>query len=78
MAVNNAELYNKLVKRRFFKHNRQPLEIQAGVNPSLIEKVLTQSHETIPRNNINIGFIGSLAWWQGVDILVRALEIVKK
>ena len=77
VAVNNAELYNKLVKRRSFKHNREPLEIQAGVNLSLIKKVLTQSHEKIPRNNINIGFIGSLALWQGVDILVRALEIVK-
>lgn len=77
VAVNNAELYNKLVKRRSFKHNREPLEIQAGVNLSLIKKVLTQSHEKIPRNNLNIGFIGSLALWQGVDILVCALEIVK-
>ena len=77
VAVNNAELYNKLVKRRSFKHNREPLEIPPGVNPSLIKKVLTQPHEKIPRNKINIGFIGSLFWWQGVDLLVRALEIVQ-
>lgn len=77
VAVNSAEIYNKLVKRRSFKHNREPLEIPPGVNLSLIKKVLTQSHEKIPRNNINIGFIGSLNWWQGVDILVRSLKIVK-
>ena len=77
VAVNSEEMYHKLIKRRLFKHKLEPLEIPPGVNPSLIKKLLTQPHEKMPRNNINIGFIGSLAWWQGVDLLVRALEIVQ-
>ncbi len=77
VAVNSEEIYHKLIKRRSFKHKLEPLEIPPGVNPSLINKVLTQPHEKIPRNNINIGFIGSLAWWQGADLLVRAMEIVQ-
>jgi len=78
IAVSSRTFYNKLVRRRSFAHSDEPLIVSAGVNLSLIEKVKRQISKSSLKDTIDIGFLGSLAWWQGVDILVQATAILKK
>ena len=52
--------------------------ISAGVNLSLAEKVKRQISKSSLKDTVDIGFLGSLAWWQGVDILVQAAAILKE
>jgi len=78
IVVSSRIFYNELVRRRSFIHNDEPLIISAGVNLSLIEKVKRQISNSLPKNTIDIGFLGSLAWWQGVENLVRAITLLNK
>ncbi len=72
IGVNGKSIYNELVLRRRLMHKRKPLEIPPGVNLKLIKKINDQT-EKVSQGAINIAFIGSLQWWQGVDILVEAI-----
>lgn len=79
-------LYNELVRRRCFKHKDKPLEIPPGVDLSLIEEVKNVKIRTktaFPRQSgskesFTVGFVGLLAWWQGVDILVKAVHMLRQ
>jgi len=77
IAVNSRTFYNELVRRRSFIHNDTPLIIPAGVNLSLIDKVKRQISKTPLKNTVDVGYLGSLSWWQGVEILVQAIAILK-
>jgi len=77
VGVNGGPLYNELVRRRRFKHKDKPLEIPPGVDLNLIEKVKSQTRSVCPRNTINVGYLGSFAWWQGVEILVQAVALLR-
>jgi glycosyltransferase involved in cell wall biosynthesis len=78
IAVNNRVFYHELVRRRLYKHKAKPVEIPPGIDPNLIKKIKRQAKtNTLLQGFINIGFIGTLFWWQGVDILVRALALLK-
>jgi glycosyltransferase involved in cell wall biosynthesis len=48
----------------------------AGVSLEKIKKIIQQKN--IEGGKVVIGFLGSLAWWQGVDILAEAVGIVKE
>ncbi|MGB9614606.1 MAG: glycosyltransferase family 4 protein, partial [Fervidobacterium sp.] len=48
----------------------------AGINLDKIKKIASQKN--VKDDKIRIGFLGSLAWWQGVDILAEAVAIVKE
>jgi glycosyltransferase involved in cell wall biosynthesis len=78
IAVSSRTLYIKLVRRRSFLRNDEPLIIPAGVNLNLVEKVKRQISKSSPQNIINIGFLGSLAWWQGVDTLIHAIALLRE
>lgn len=77
IAVNGKLMYREIVKRRSFKHKDEPLEIPPGVDLQAIEKLKRQVTKT-PQDTINIGFIGSLHRWQGVENLVKAIAILNK
>jgi glycosyltransferase involved in cell wall biosynthesis len=77
ILVSSRSFYDELVKRRSFIRNDEPLIIPAGINLGLIEEARKQISEGSPPNTIQVGFLGSLSWWQGVDILVRALFLLK-
>jgi len=50
----------------------------AGVNLKELKNILTDAPKPrISSDNIVIGFIGLLTWWQGVDILVKAISLLK-
>jgi glycosyltransferase involved in cell wall biosynthesis len=78
IAVNSRTFYNGLIRRRSLPRNDEPLIISAGVNLSLIEKVKGQISRSPLKNMVDVGFIGSLSWWQGVDILVRAIALLRE
>jgi glycosyltransferase involved in cell wall biosynthesis len=78
VAVNGRPLYDELVRRRSFKHKDEPLEIPPGVDLSLIEKVKRQMDKKSPRNGKYVGYLGSFSWWQGVEILVQAVALLKE
>jgi glycosyltransferase involved in cell wall biosynthesis len=79
VAVSSRTFYNKLVARaRAFTRDDEPLIISAGINLSLIEKVKRQISKSPIKDTVDIGFLGSLAWWQGVENLVQAAAILKE
>lgn len=77
IAVHDMLFYKKLVRLRYLKHKDKPLEIPPGVNLSLIRKVRNLVNREKMQNSINIGFLGALTWWQGADILIKAIAILK-
>jgi glycosyltransferase involved in cell wall biosynthesis len=77
IAVNSRTFYNGLIRRRSLPRNDEPLIIPAGVDLSFIEKVKMQINRSPLKNTVDVGFIGSLSWWQGVDILIRAIALLK-
>jgi glycosyltransferase involved in cell wall biosynthesis len=54
-----------------------PLIIPPGIDLTLIKKVKSIM-SFVQQYQFRIGFIGSLSWHQGVDLLVRAVALVKK
>jgi glycosyltransferase involved in cell wall biosynthesis len=78
IAVSSRTFYNKLVRRRSFMRSDEPLIISAGVNLSLIEKVKKQISKSPMKYTVDVGFLGSLEWWQGVESLVQATAILKE
>jgi glycosyltransferase involved in cell wall biosynthesis len=49
----------------------------SGIDLEKIERIMRQ--ENVKKDDkVRIGFLGSLTWWQGVDILTEAVAIVKE
>jgi len=82
IAVNGSPLYYELVRRRFFKHKDEPLEIPPGVNLNLIKSVKDKISEkfspNLSKEHYIVGFLGLVTWWQGVDILAKSVAKLKK
>ncbi|MEM2276184.1 MAG: glycosyltransferase [Nitrososphaerota archaeon] len=77
VAVNSKTFYNEFIRRRRFKHKDEPLEVPPGVNLNLMQKVKSQTDKKVSTNVIKVGYVGLLTWWQGVDILVQAIALLK-
>lgn len=78
VAVPSKSFCFEVVNRRRFKPARELLVLPAGVDLSLIKKVKAQKDKKHTRNLATVGFIGSLSWWQGVDILAYAMPLIGK
>jgi len=77
IAVDSKLLYYEIVKRRCFTHKDGPLEMPAGIDLRKIQNILRNNKPPRKTNEPVIGFLGSLFWWQGVDILVRSVALVR-
>ncbi|MEM1510544.1 MAG: glycosyltransferase [Thermofilaceae archaeon] len=77
VAVATFTFYRELVRRRGVKSKNPPILLPAGVDLSKITKIIKNSEKKADESKIIVGFIGSLEWWQGVDILAKACSIVK-
>jgi len=55
--------------------NKCLLSVGPGVD---LRKIRVLRKQIKPVKELRVGFIGSLSWWQGVDILVKAMKIVQK
>jgi glycosyltransferase involved in cell wall biosynthesis len=65
----------KYVEKRFNVKGKI-LQCPAGIDLGKIRKIVHR--ENVKGDKVRIGFIGSLAWWQGVDILAEAVAIVSE
>jgi len=61
---------------KIFNFRGKILLCPAGIDLEKIRKIAHQ--ENVKGDRVRIGFLGSLAWWQGVDILAEAVAIVKE
>lgn len=77
VAVHNILFCNKLVRLRSFRNINKCIETPPGVDLDLIRKLRNQVNRELMLNSINIGFLGSLVWWQGADILVQAIALLR-
>lgn len=78
VAVPGRTFYDEHVRRRSLIHKHPPLQIPPGVDLKLMRKIRGPRDRESPRVTWNIGFIGSLEWWQGVDILTQAIALLKE
>ena len=81
IAVNSCLFYWELLKRRCMVRKDLPLEVPPGINMNFIRKrVKPRIRDAKARESKNfyVGFLGSIFWWQGVDILVKAIAILKR
>jgi len=51
--------------------------VPAGIDREKIERIKKQVPRSINKDSYTIGFVGLLEWWQGVDILVKAVAKIK-
>jgi len=68
-------IMRKYVEKRFNVKGKILL-CPAGICLEKIGKIAHQ--ENVEGDKVRIGFIGSLSWWQGVDILAEAVAIVRE
>jgi len=70
-------LFKKLVLKRMFLPKGKIIYIPPGVDKEKIELIKQNINSKRLEKEYIIGFIGSIAWWQGVDILVKAVAKIK-
>jgi len=77
IGVPSPLLLKKLIVRRRVLQKGKIVLIPAGIDREKIEalKEYPINHNT--KDHYIIGFIGHLEWWQGVDILVKAVAKIK-
>ncbi|NAZ11475.1 MAG: glycosyltransferase [Desulfurococcales archaeon] len=67
---------NFLKRRRVFKPLSQVILLPAGVNSRKLAQIKI-ARKNSDMNDYKICFLGLLQWWQGVDILVKAVALLK-
>ena len=79
VATLSKALYCELLRRRGVKETKKFIELPPGVNLDLIEKIhnLKRISKT-GSESLTVGFIGTITWWQGLDILVKAINQLKE
>jgi len=80
IGVPSLLLLKRLVIKRKVLPKGRIILIPAGIDREKIEtlKAFTMSTEsTSVKNYYIVGFVGYLEWWQGVDILVKAVAKIK-
>lgn len=78
LAVPSLLLYEELAKRRRIKPNTNIIVLPAGIDSEYIEKIKISAPTVVKENVFIAGFVGLLEWWQGVDILIEALHVIKQ
>lgn len=80
IAAPSEELYRELLKKRNVQRVGNFIKAMPGVDLDLIEKIKRASYEKRDSRSkvFVVGFMGSLMWWQGVEILVKAIALLRK
>ena len=78
IAANNALWVKEiLTKRGVSRPLKEYVFLPPGINLSKISRLINKITPNKKEYSYKVGFIGTLVWWQGVDILVRAIRIVQ-
>jgi glycosyltransferase involved in cell wall biosynthesis len=76
VGVPSILLLKKLTTKRRVIWNGNIVLIPPGIDSKKIEVIL-KTYRLPKQNNYIVGFVGSLVWWQGVDILIKAIAKIK-
>ncbi|MBO3840042.1 MAG: glycosyltransferase family 4 protein [Thermoproteota archaeon] len=77
IAIPTLEFYKSLVRRRRIKNLNPPILVPSGIDVSKINRV-KKTCSKHGNTSFIIGFVGLLEWWQGADILVKAVYMLNK
>jgi len=77
VCVPSEAFRQQLVARRGLPIGTPIFVISPGVDVKKIRSMKAED-QAFSRSETRIGFIGSLSWWQGVDLLVESMAIVNK
>jgi glycosyltransferase involved in cell wall biosynthesis len=80
IGIPSPLLLKKLIVRRRVLQKGKIVLIPAGIDREKIETLKTlmiSTEGTKSKNYYIVGFVGYLEWWQGVDILVKAIAKIK-
>ena len=77
IGVPSLLLLKKLIVRRRVLQKGKIVLIPAGIDREKIEALKEYSINHNTKGHYIIGFIGYLEWWQGVDILVKAVAKIR-
>ncbi len=79
IAVPSIQFSKLLFLRRQIKPKRAPLIISPGIDLSLIRRIILNIKRKKSRfKTFRIGYVGTISWWQGLDLLIQALDQVQK
>jgi len=79
ICVPSSLLLRELALRRGFPPKGKVVWVPAGIDREKIIAIGKQRHRyTGVRGEYIIGFLGLLEWWQGVDMLVKAVAKIKR
>ena len=78
IAVPSKLSYLNLVKRRRVISRGKVILLPAGIDLSKINSIKSHTEEKYNKNIFVVGFLGILNKYQGVDILMEAVNILKK
>jgi glycosyltransferase involved in cell wall biosynthesis len=70
-------LLREIALRRKTLPKGKTIWVPAGIDREKIERIKKQVPRSINKDSYTIGFVGLLEWWQGVDILVKAVAKIK-
>jgi len=77
ISVLSPLLLKKITFRRGILPSGKIIWVPAGIDREKIETIRKRTSYCINKDAYTIGFTGFLAWWQGVDILVKAVARIK-
>jgi glycosyltransferase involved in cell wall biosynthesis len=79
VAVLDSLMGKVLTNRRAVRPKKPWLVLSAGVDLELAKDVRhSQKNYNKINNNYKIGFLGTLNWWQGADLIAKAITLVKE
>jgi len=80
IATPSPLLYIELCKRRAIKNPRPPIIVPAGIDLEKVNKIIkpVKNNKITNKEELTIGFVGLIEWWQGVDILVKSSYILSQ
>jgi len=76
LVVTHTKFMAEEIRRRYGVNQSLFTVCPPGISLKKIARIARKVSK--PLNEVRVGFIGSLTWWQGVDVLVEAMSILQK
>lgn len=76
IAVPNVSFAEELIRRRNLQKSKPLIITPPGIDLRLIKSI--RSEERYGGENVRIGFVGKFSSYQGIDVLIRAMQRVQK
>jgi glycosyltransferase involved in cell wall biosynthesis len=76
LLVHSDIMKNSIVEKSLIEYHKI-LICPPGIDLEKIKRIKEGKAPSL-KNGIRIGFLGSLTWWQGIDILAEAITMIKE